>query len=105
MDDLQLEKVAEMFRVFSEKTRLAIIQELKGGRLSVNEVVERLETSQANISKQLKLLYDSGIVTRDRKGNQIFYGMNGGFPFEVCKLVCNRLNEQTAMRAGIEYSI
>ena len=54
----QLERVANLFRAFAEPTRLAIIQELKTGELSVSEIVDLLPTSQANVSKQLKLLYE-----------------------------------------------
>ena len=57
-----LERIAEVFRVFSEPTRLAIIQALKGGPRHVNELVEELGTSQANVSKQLRILYDARIL-------------------------------------------
>lgn len=46
-----LEKIAEVFRVFSEATRLQILQELKAGPLNVTQLVEALKVSQANVSK------------------------------------------------------
>ena len=58
LDSAALEKIAELFRVFSEATRLAILQELREAPHSVNELVEKLDTSQANISKQLKALHE-----------------------------------------------
>ena len=73
LDPGQLERVAALFRAFAESTRLAIIQELKGGELSVSEIVARLTTSQANVSKQLKLLHDAGLVSRRKHGTQVLY--------------------------------
>ena len=61
LDLQQLDRVASLFRAFAESTRLAIIQELKSGELSVSEIVARLSTSQANTSKQLKILHEVGI--------------------------------------------
>ncbi|MGY8689399.1 MAG: ArsR/SmtB family transcription factor, partial [Verrucomicrobiales bacterium] len=57
-----LERVADLFRVFSEATRLAILQSLMSGTKSVNELVEELSATQANISKQLRVLYDAKIL-------------------------------------------
>ena len=71
LDSTQLERVAALFRAFAESTRLAIVQELKSGELSVSEIVDNLTTSQANVSKQLKLLHDAGIVSRRKQAERI----------------------------------
>ena len=63
LDVQQLERVAGLFRAFAEPTRLAIVQELKADEMSVSDIVDRLTTSQANVSKQLKILHDAGLVS------------------------------------------
>lgn len=88
----ELERVAAMFRAFAEATRLAILQELKQGELTVSALVERLPTSQANISKQLKMLYDVGVVSRRKEGAQVFYQIADPMVLELCGLVCSKLN-------------
>jgi DNA-binding transcriptional ArsR family regulator len=92
----QLERLAGLFRAFGEATRLAIIQELKGGELGVSEIVERLTTSQANISKQLKMLHDAGLVKRRKQGAQVLYEIADPMVFELCRLVCDKLNRDAA---------
>ncbi len=99
----QLERVANLFRAFAEPSRLAIIQELKSGELSVSEVVDQLPTSQANVSKQLKLLYDTGLVTRRKQGTQVLYAIADSIVFELCNLVCDKLNRDTARPAKLKF--
>ena len=71
LNPAQLERVANLFRAFAEPTRLAIIQELKAGELSVSEIVEQLPTSQANVSKHLGLMVEAGLL--GRKSGRGFY--------------------------------
>lgn len=99
----QLERLAALFRAFGEATRLAIIQELKDGELGVSEIVERLPTSQANISKQLKLLYEAGLVSRRKLGSQVLYQIADPMVFELCRLVCDKLNRDAARPAKLRF--
>jgi len=99
----QLERVASLFRAFAEPTRLAIIQELKEGELSVSEIVDRLPTSQANVSKQLKLLHDAGLVTRRKQGTQVLYAISDAMVFELCSLVCDKLNRDMVKPAKLVF--
>jgi len=101
----QLERVAGLFRAFAEPTRLAILQELKSGELSVSAIVERLDTSQANISKQLKLLHDAGLITRRKQSTQVLYAISEPMVFEICALVCDKLNSDVKKSAKLKFKI
>lgn len=103
LETAQLERVASLFRAFAESTRLAILQELKSGELSVSEIVDRLPTSQANVSKQLKLLYDAGIVNRRKQGTQVLYQIADPMVFELCSLVCEKLNRDASKPAKLRF--
>ena len=92
LDLNDLERVANLFRVFSEATRLALLQELKEGPRSVGELVDALPTTQANVSKQLKALYDAKLVTRTKQGTSVIYSISEPMVFELCKLACEKLN-------------
>lgn len=105
LDRESLEKVAELFRIFSEPTRLGILQFLKGRSTSVNEIVDALETSQANISKQLRILYDADLLIREQKGNQVFYSIKEGMVFDLCNIVCDKLNRNAQAGAEAFYQI
>jgi len=92
LDLSDLERVANLFRVFAEATRLALLQELKDGPKSVGELVDSLPTTQANVSKQLKMLHDSGLVTRTKQGTSVIYEICEPMVFELCKIACDKLN-------------
>ena len=105
LDRAALERVANLFRIFSEATRLAILQALMPGSKSVNELVEELGTTQANISKQLRILYDARILARDKRGNQVFYSIDDDIVEPLCNLVCGKLNRDAAQSKTFEFSI
>ena len=89
-----LEKIAASFRALSEPTRLAILQELKQGPMTVNQIVEALGLSQANVSKQLSILRDAGFLDREQRGTQAHYSIGDEMVMQLCALVCDRLNKQ-----------
>lgn len=99
-----LEKIASSFRALSEPTRLAILQELKKGPQTVNELVETLGLSQANASKQLSVLRDAGFLTREARGTSAYYSIADDTVMELCSLMCDRLNRQ-ALAALETFSI
>lgn len=88
-----LEKLATLFGAFSDATRLAILQELRDRPLSVSALVARLGTSQANISKHLKLLHRAGLLARERDGLQILYSIAAESVHVLCTFACQHLVE------------
>jgi DNA-binding transcriptional ArsR family regulator len=96
LETSDLERVANLFRVFAEATRLALLQELKEGPKAVGELVDVLPTTQANVSKQLKMLHDAGLVTRTKQGTSVIYEISEPMVFELCRIACDKLNRPAA---------
>lgn len=95
-----LEHVADRFRVLGDATRLSIIRILiDDGELNVGELVERLGTSQANVSKHLRILAAAGIVARRPEGTAAYYSVTDPSLLPICSIVCDRLREQVAADA------
>src|SRR5689334_250334 len=92
LDRAALERVAKVFTLFSEPLRLALIQELKEGEKSVNTLVETLSVSQAHVSRQLTILFDGALLARKRRGNQVFYSISEQMVYEICDIVCRKIN-------------
>jgi ArsR family transcriptional regulator len=65
----------KLFKIFSDFTRLRIIDLLEGGEFSVQEITDALETSQSAISHQLKLLRDLHVVKFRKEGKQVIYSL------------------------------
>lgn len=97
-----LEQVAARFRVLGDARRLAILRELlSASELSVGELVSRLDTTQANVSKHLGVLLQAGIVSRRPVGTSAYYSVSDPSLHGLCDTVCNRLREQNEEGARI----
>ena len=95
-----LEHVADRFRVLGDATRLSIIRILlDDGELNVGGLVEMLDTSQANVSKHLRVLHEAGIVARRPEGTSAYYSVADPSLMPVCAIVCDRLRDQVAADA------
>ncbi|MDF1823515.1 MAG: metalloregulator ArsR/SmtB family transcription factor [Verrucomicrobiales bacterium] len=105
LDRIALERVAKVFQAFSDATRLAILQELKPGPSGVGELVERVGGSQGNISKQLQILAETGFIRREKKGNQVFYSIEDDSIFDMCNVVCSKLNRESRGKASFVFEI
>ncbi|MEY3869983.1 MAG: hypothetical protein RLZZ338_3874 [Cyanobacteriota bacterium] len=94
-----VQQVAEYFSVLSEPMRLRILNLLRGGEKCVQELVEATDTSQANVSKHLKLMLQAGILSRRTEGTSAYYRVNDEFIFELFELVCDRLATRIEQQA------
>ncbi|MBD2136595.1 helix-turn-helix transcriptional regulator [Anabaena sp. FACHB-1237] len=101
-----LTPIADYFKMLSEVSRLQVLCALKSGPRNVTEIVSITEMGQANVSKHLKLLTQAGIVSRQPQGSTVYYQIGDPIIFEICELVCNRLNvrlqEQTQQLEQLE---
>lgn len=101
LSDDAISLVAERFKILSEPLRLAILQEMRGGRKSVGELVAATGASQPNVSKHLKLLQSAGMLARDQRGNTVFYSIADETIFTLCDVVCSSLGEHHRKKAGV----
>jgi DNA-binding transcriptional ArsR family regulator len=91
-----VELVARRFQVLGEPCRIRILQALQGGAMTVNQIVGELNGNQPNISKHLQILFDAGLVGRERSGNSVFYNIADSVVFRLCELVCRSTARQAA---------
>ncbi len=89
-DDL-LDLIATKFQMLADPTRLAILRTLMEGEKSVGQVVTETGRGQANVSKHLKLLADSGLVRRRKEGLQVYYRLDDPLVEQLCTLVCSTI--------------
>jgi ArsR family transcriptional regulator, cadmium/lead-responsive transcriptional repressor len=67
---------AKLFRGFSDSSRLAILEALRNGPLTVTELVEMTGLSQSNASNHLSCLHDCGLVSREQQGRYVHYRLS-----------------------------
>ena len=75
-DSIDTGIAARLFHALSDPTRLAILQCLRGKERRVSDIVDRVGSSQPNISNHLSCLKGCGLVV-DRPGarRQVFYSI------------------------------
>ena len=61
---------ADMCKVFSNPTRLLILNLLRDKEMSVTELIKKSMLSQANISQHLSVMKSKGIAISKRKVNK-----------------------------------
>lgn len=72
-DRADFESTVGALRAIAEPTRLRIIALLRHGECSVSDLCEILGQSQPRISRHLRLLGESGLITRHREGTWAFH--------------------------------
>jgi DNA-binding transcriptional ArsR family regulator len=92
-DDL-VELIARRFRVLGEPVRIKLLDRLRDGEASVNELADALGTSQQNVSKHLALLAEAGILGRRKAGTHVYYRIVDAGVFGLCEEVCGSLEQQ-----------
>ena len=91
-----VELIARRFRVIGEPMRIRLLDALRDGPLTINELAEALGASQQNISKHVGVLAQAGIVGREKDGNRVRCSIADDTIFELCELVCGGLRHQLA---------
>jgi DNA-binding transcriptional ArsR family regulator len=90
------ELIAQRFRVIGEPMRIRLLDALRDGPRTVNELAETLGASQQNVSKHVGVLAHAGIVAREKEGNRVRCSIADASVFELCELVCGGLRQQVA---------
>ena len=74
-DEELLYDLADLFKVFSDTTRIKILFALMDGERCVADIAEATETSQSAVSHQLRTLKQSHLVKFERDGRNILYSL------------------------------
>ncbi|MCI6043168.1 metalloregulator ArsR/SmtB family transcription factor [bacterium] len=70
-----LYKLADLYKVFGDPTRIRILYALSGGELCVCDIAELLGMTQSAISHQLRVLKQSSLVKFRRDGKTVYYSL------------------------------
>jgi DNA-binding transcriptional ArsR family regulator len=87
LTDGELEQIATHFRLLGEPMRLKILQAVCQEPRTVNDIVAAVDATQANVSKHLALLAAAGILTRQKDGQCVYYGLKDALTLKMCALV------------------
>jgi DNA-binding transcriptional ArsR family regulator len=89
-----VELIARRFHLLAEPMRLRLLDRLRDGEATVQELADELETSQQNVSKHLALLSDAGILARRKDGTHAHYRIADEDVLVLCEQMCGSLERQ-----------
>ncbi len=75
LDEHTATQVAELFRAFSDASRVRIISALVAGELNVAALAEVVGISQSGISHHLRELRQMRLVRTHKVGRHVFYAL------------------------------
>lgn len=73
LSPLQLE--AKLFKGFADTSRLSILQSLLDGAKTVTRIAKETKLSQPNTSAHLACLLECGLIRREKRGREAWYGI------------------------------
>lgn len=91
--DTTLEKLANLFKVIGDKTRVKILHSISENELCVCDIAEVLEMSDSAISHQLRVLKEAKIVKNIRIGKNVFYSLDDLHIKEIFSFGLIHINE------------
>ena len=68
-----LEARADVFKALGHPSRLAIIDALVGGERCVCDLNASVDADLSTVSRHLSVLRSAGILSSEKRGNQVFY--------------------------------
>ena len=78
-----INETVKLFKIYSDFTRLRIIDLLVEKEHCVQDIADILTASQSAISHQLKLLRDLHVVKTRKQGKQVFYSLQDNHIKEI----------------------
>ena len=76
IDEEILYDLADLFKVFSDTTRIKILFALMDKDLCVADIAETIGASQSAVSHQLRILKQARLVKFQREGKNVIYALS-----------------------------
>jgi DNA-binding transcriptional ArsR family regulator len=89
-----VELIARRFRLLAEPMRIRLLDRLRDGEATVQELAEALDTTQQNVSKHLALLAEGGVLARRKERTSVYYRIADDGVLALCEQVCGSLEQQ-----------
>ena len=85
---------AEFFKVLAHPARLAILDQLRTGAKSVNELQMAIGADQSTVSQQLARLRSGNIVDTRKEGTAVYYSIRDQMIFQLLDVAREIFNNQ-----------
>ncbi len=87
MDDEHIDQASRAMKAMSHPLRLKILCVLADQEVSVQDIVERVGTTQSNISQHLALMREKGVLRTRKDANRVYYRVGDQRTLEVVAMM------------------
>jgi ArsR family transcriptional regulator len=91
---------ASICRALSHPKRLEILDCLRSGEMNVKELTEALGIRQSTLSRYLRSIHSTGIISQRRDGQNVYYRLSDPRVIEACDAMRDVLLQH--LKAGAE---
>ena len=91
---------ASVCKGLADPKRLLILDALREGERSVNEICELADLPQSNVSQHLAVLREKGLVVARRDGQRVYYAVASGKINQALDLLLEVMRDNVIARAG-----
>jgi DNA-binding transcriptional ArsR family regulator len=74
---------AEFFKALAHPLRISILDSLRAGERTVNEISQEFDVEPANASQQLAVLRNKNIITARKSGSSVYYSVSDPTVFKL----------------------
>ena len=92
-EEEKLADLADLFKNFSDTTRIRILSLLTANEMCVCDIAEALNATQSAVSHQLRTLKQSRLVKSRREGKSIFYALDDAHVATIIAMGMEHINE------------
>ena len=100
-------RMVKTFEALASEPRLKILAYLSKATMTAGEIAERFDMTKPSLSKHLRILESAGLITSDKRGQFIFYRLQGdnlvntlaSFMQAVCPVAQGLKEESRALAA------
>lgn len=78
LDRADAERLAQVLKALADPARLQVISLIRaapGGEVCVADLVREFDLTQPTVSHHLRVLYEGGLLRRERRGNWVWYSV------------------------------
>ncbi|MCR5517849.1 MAG: metalloregulator ArsR/SmtB family transcription factor [Lachnospiraceae bacterium] len=75
MDEEEIFRLGDVFKIFGDSTRLKLLLLLTEGEMCVLDITQKMNMNQSAVSHQLKILKLNKLVKSRRDGRQMIYSL------------------------------
>ncbi len=93
MTKIEREDLSKLFAMFSDPTRLKILNCLKEGEQNVSTISDLTDISISNVSHQLKLLEIQRLVKKEKRGKYVYYELDDIHVLDIFNIGLEHIRE------------